>query len=79
MGLQEESREGLLSFFTHISEYHLREFADLIHELSRVIEYETESEEQTMDMFKTLLWKATNGMDMVRDGRNRPLMEDYKD
>ena len=72
-----DEREDLISFFVNISGHHLRELFDIIHELVHVIQYETESEEQTMEMFRAVLWKATSGYDMVMDGKNRPLPEDY--
>jgi hypothetical protein len=69
-------RSDLLSFFENISEFHIRELFSIINEIKNVIEYESESEKRTYEMFCTLLWRVTDGADMVLDGKNRPLAEE---
>lgn len=70
------NREDLLSFFENISDHHLHELFSIIHEIKNVLEWETSSEKLTFECFAGVLWKATEGLDMVVDGKNRPLTED---
>ena len=64
-------RQPLLDFFENISDYHLRELFSIVHEVKNCLDYETESEKITMEILSTLLWKVTEGVDLIDEGKNR--------
>jgi hypothetical protein len=76
MGNNFPDRSDLISFFENISHHHLCELFSIVHEIKNVLEFETESEKITFEMFSALLWKVTSGDLMIREGRSRKFVED---
>jgi hypothetical protein len=74
---RQQEREDLLSFFDNISDHHLIEFFNIIHEIKNVLEFETKSEELTFQCFSGVLWKATAGLTMLKEGRSRKTLEEF--
>lgn len=77
--MRQSEREDLISFFENVADHNLRELFDIVQEVKDNIIFDTTSEEQTFDMFSTYLWKATEGYELVVDGKNRKFMEEEED
>jgi hypothetical protein len=72
-------RSDLISFFENISDHHLKELFEIIHEIKNVIEFETQSERLTFECFAGVLWSVTAGALMLREGKSRVFLEELED